>query len=296
MVISRNSTRLESALRRRAFLPQLTLRDFLQTAHYIYHLRRMAGGDHAIDALQLLFAQGLPLQWPEDFQSELKEIVARLLDEQTPPVISSPVSLVGDRLALDNAPQALEFHRSHWRLPAFVGLCSKTRRPGLVIGPSRIGKAAGLEAMWHGRVTQVQLHSSSTAEDLIGSVDFGEGTPCVAWRDGPAIQAMRDGHMLVLRGLDEAPRILAPILTTLCTALQFRQTIVDGRLMQVSPNFSLFATARSRPKDTRCGEVAGRFMWLELGTVVPKIGDEDPDRLCEIFVGAADKDRNNKQS
>ena len=92
--------------------------------------------------------------------------------------------------------------RKHGPLFAFLDACGQIKSPALVVGDAGSGKSAAV-LLWAGRpVREVSLSDETQLEHLLGSLRPCDGTPPVAWVDGPLVSALEQQELLLLVGFD----------------------------------------------------------------------------------------------
>ena len=177
----------------------------------------------------------------------------------------------------------------HGALFAALDVGEATGKPLLVCGPDLSGKASAVLRWAAGRGLRCESHvltPDATAEDLFGkwvpnandgqrpggllsaSGDHGEVAPPFRWEPGPVMRAMREGSVLLLRGID-APQ--PAVLESLNALLELRPSpgaacsaLVLGRLVEAREGFRVVCTSRGSQHDLTPA-LASRFLAVTWG-------------------------------
>lgn len=144
----------------------------------------------------------------------------------------------------DYIPKNLPAYHDHDGLMSFLALSAKENLPALIVGETGTGKTTAVRTL-AGKAgkpyRRVNLNGGTTADELIGRTLINkEGT---YWAEGILVDAMRNGHWIVV---DEINAAGPDVLFCLHSLLDDDRMIVllekDNEIVRPHEDFRLFAT------------------------------------------------------
>ena len=114
----------------------------------------------------------------------------------------------------------------------------------LLWGPPRTGKSTISQTLVPGQVERVTMHREQPVDDLLGGYCLKDGS--TVWADGPAVRAMRRGHILVLDEVDKC----SPENCCVQHALMDDPaaiTLASGERVIAQPGYAVIATTNALP-------------------------------------------------
>lgn len=118
------------------------------------------------------------------------------------------------------------------------------RKPVLLIGPTGCGKTTAvkkLAEMTNNSYRRLQLTGQTDVDDLVGRYVLKAQE--MVWQDGILIQAMREGHWLLLDEINAAlPDVLFALHSVMDHDNSFTLSQKDGEVVNAHENFRIFAS------------------------------------------------------
>lgn len=165
-----------------------------------------------------------------------------------------------------------------------VAYAIQQNMPVLLIGETGTGKTSlirHLAARTNNNFRRLNLNGATTVDEFVGKMLLNEnGT---YWVDGILIDAMKNGHWLLL---DEINAALPEILFVLHSLLDDDRYVVvaenHNEKIHPHPNFRIFATMN--PSDTYAGTKELNKAFLSRFPITLKVGFPEPERETEILI------------
>lgn len=157
-------------------------------------------------------------------------------------------------------------------------------KPVLLIGETGTGKTSAVRYLAQetgNAFRRLNLNGATTVDEFVGKILIDEkGT---YWTDGILVDAMRNGHWLLI---DEINAGLPEILFVLQSLLDDDKYIVlsdkkDREIVRPHPNFRLFATCN--PSDNYSGTKEMNKALLSRFPIVLEIGFPTPDKELDVM-------------
>lgn len=211
--------------------------------------------------------------------------------------LSSPLELIGENVR-GGLPGFVETTTSKSLQDLMIAGFQSKKRAVALVGPKGCYKSAvarDLAFKLGEKYELFTLHRDLTARDLLmsrGTSDSGD----TVWKETPLTRAAREGHYLILDGID---KLRADTLTS-DLALLFEQGLIflpDGSRLEAHSNFRCVAIAHppsAADKTWIVPESKGMFHWIEarpleaeelrdvLRTLFPSIKRKTLDRLLAL--------------
>lgn len=113
----------------------------------------------------------------------------------------------------------------------------------LLWGPPRTGKSSIAATIWQ-HVERVTLHRQQPIDDLVGGYCLQDGS--TIWADGPAVRAVRNGHVLVLDEVDQFSPETRCILHALLDD-PAAVTLANGERIHAKNGYMVIGTTNAMP-------------------------------------------------
>lgn len=180
-----------------------------------------------------------------------------------------------------------------------VAISAADDLPALIVGPAGCGKTSlvrALGAICNAPVRRVNMKNDMRSSHFLGEkvvdIDLHTNAQVVLWRDGVLPEAMRRGHWLLVDEIDACP---AGILMVLQSVLEPGHPLClaenHGEIVQVHPDFRIFATANTLGHGDESGLYAGTQVLneatLDRFAITVRQGYLSADREIEVLSAKA---------
>jgi len=199
----------------------------------------------------------------------------------------------------------------HFFIPAkdmfALAVGMKNKDPVMIHGPTQCGKTTTIHQLagaLEGGIVEIDCTGQTTTEDLLGTwmIAPAKGGNVMVWNDGPALEAFRNGYILVLNEFDMLrPEIAAVLNDSLLSKLRRFSTSstnskgkIETERVKEHGNFRLIATCNSRGYGDDDGTYEGiEYMnaaTLERFPIKISMTYADPDTEIEIIKDIVEDD------